>query len=131
MNLLEFAKPCVLIGATLAVASPHECSAGGERPDGPNKEWFQTLERPDNDKNPWRDTKSRSCCGIADTVRTKFKVESAGDRYPEDRWYAWLDDKWTLIPPEKIVAGHAPDGRPYLFLLAGTIQCFVRPRGGI
>ena len=29
------------------------------------------------------------------------------------------------FPPEKIVHDHAPDGQPYLFLLAGTIQCFV------
>jgi quercetin dioxygenase-like cupin family protein len=37
--------------------------------------------------------------------------------------------EWVLIPPEKIVPDHAPDGQAYLFMLAGTIQCFVRPRG--
>ena len=26
---------------------------------------------------------------------------------------------------------HAPNGQPYLFVLAGTIQCFVRPKGGL
>jgi hypothetical protein len=25
----------------------------------------------------------------------------------------------------------APDGQAYLFLLAGTIQCFVKPKGGL
>ena len=28
------------------------------------------------------------------------------------------------IPPEKIVKDYAPNGQPYLFVLAGTIQCF-------
>jgi hypothetical protein len=26
---------------------------------------------------------------------------------------------------------HAANGQPYLFMLAGTIQCFVRPKGGL
>ena len=51
-------------------------------------------------------------------------------KYPEDTWYAWLNDSWTRIPAEKIVKDHAPNGEPYLFVLAGTIQCFVRPKGG-
>ena len=46
-------------------------------------------------------------------------------------WYAWLDDSWTRIPAEKIVKDHAPNVQPYLFMLAGTIQCFVRPKGGL
>ena len=64
-------------------------------------------------------------------MTTRFKVESAGGKYPEDVWYVWLDDTWTRIPPEKIVKGHAPHGQPYLFMLAGSIQCFVRPKGGL
>ena len=105
--------------------------AGGEWPDGPNKAWFQNLQRPDNDKNPQRDHKSRFCCGVADTVKTKFKVEPGTEKYPEDRWYAWIKDEWLPIPQDKIVNGYAPDGQAYLFMLAGTVQCFVRPRGGI
>ena len=80
---------------------------------------------------PYRDQKSLFCCGAADVVKTRFKVENAGDRHPEDVWYAWLDGEWTRIPPEKIVQDHAPDGDAHLFVLAGTIQCFVRPKGGI
>jgi hypothetical protein len=101
--------------------------------DGPHNEWLQSLKRPDNDRNPHRqmDPKSLYCCGAADIVRTKFKVESTGGRYPDDHWYAWLNDAWTLIPPEKILQEYAPDGEAYLFVLAGTIQCFVRPRGGL
>jgi hypothetical protein len=34
------------------------------------------------------------------------------------------------IAPEKIVKDRAPNGQPYLFMLAGTVQCFVRPNGG-
>jgi hypothetical protein len=104
-----------------------------EWPDGPNNEFFQNLQRPDNHIAPYRklDPKSMLCCGIADTVKTKFKVEAGNARYPDDRWYAWLKEEWVVIPPEKIVPDFAPDGQPYLFLLAETIQCFVRPKGGL
>lgn len=105
--------------------------AGGEWPDGPNKSWFENLQRPDNDQNPRRDYKSRFCCGVADTVKTRFKVEPSTEKYPEDRWYAWIKDEWIPIPPEKIVKEYAPDGQAYLFMLAGTVQCFVRPKGGL
>jgi hypothetical protein len=44
---------------------------------------------------------------------------------------AWLNDTWTKIPPEKIVKDYAPDDQAHLFMLAGTIQCFVRPKGGL
>ena len=44
---------------------------------------------------------------------------------------AWINDDWVLIPREKIVLDHAPNGEAYLFMLAGTIQCFVRPKGGL
>ena len=105
--------------------------AGGEWPDGPNKAWFKGLQRPDNDRNPQRDYKSRFCCDVADTVETTFRVEPGSEKYPEDRWYAWIKEEWLPIPPEKIVNEYAPDGRAYLFMLAGTVQCFVRPRGGL
>ena len=103
----------------------------GEWPDGPNKAWFESLQRPDNHLNPQRDAKSRSCCGVADTVKTQFRVELGDSKYPDDRWYAWFNETWIPIPPEKIVQDYAPDGQPYLFMLAGTVQCFVRPKGGI
>jgi hypothetical protein len=105
--------------------------AGGEWPDGPNKAWFKGLQRPDNEGNPQRDHKSRFCCDVADTVQTTFRVEPGSEKYPEDRWYAWIKEEWIPIPPEKIVNEYAPDGRAYLFMLAGTVQCFVRPRGGL
>jgi hypothetical protein len=119
--------------ATILSTVNTPCIAGGEWPDGPNKEWFQNLQRPDNHLHPERqmDPKSLFCCGAADVVKTQFKVESAGDRHPDDTWYAWLNESWTRIPAEKIIADHAPDGQPYLFMLAGTIQCFVRPKGGL
>ena len=112
---------------------PSNLLAGSEWPDGPNKAWLEKLERPDNHLNPHRqlDPKSLFCCGIADTVKTKFKVEAGNERYPEDRWYAWLKEQWVPIPSEKIVQDYAPDGQPYLFLLADTVQRFVRPKGGL
>ncbi len=93
----------------------------------------ENLRRPNNHLHPERDLnpKSQYCCGAADVVRTRFKVETAGGEYPEDSRYAWLGDSWTKIPHEKIVEDHAPNGQPYLFMLAGTIQCFVQPKGGL
>jgi hypothetical protein len=66
------------------------CYATGEWSDGPNKSWFENLQRPDNHLNPqWQaDPKSLTCCGVADTVKTKFKVEPVGGSHPEHRWYA-------------------------------------------
>jgi hypothetical protein len=119
-----------VIAAHLFLVATERSQAGGEWPDGPHKEWFQSLERPDNDKNPYRDLKSRSCCGAADVVKTRFRVESGDEKYPEDRWFAWVNEQWIPIPPEKIVKDHAPNGQPYLFMLAGTVQCFVRPKDG-
>jgi hypothetical protein len=109
---------------------------GGEKrewPDGPNKEFLKNLQRPDNWNNPsrWSNPDSLLCCDVGDTVKTKFKVEEGDGPHLEDRWYAWINGEWVLVPPEKIVPDYAPDGTPYLFMMAGTIQCFVRPRGGI
>jgi hypothetical protein len=122
-------RAAALVALSFACALPSY--AGGEWPAGPNKTWFERLQRPDNYKNPQRDHRSRFCCGVADTVQTKFKVEMGDEVYPEDRWYAWINDQWIPIPPDKTVQDHAPDGRPYLFMLAGTVQCFVPPKGGI
>jgi hypothetical protein len=105
-----------------------------EWPDGPNKEFLKNLQRPDNWKFPSRalgDGRSLSCCDVGDTVQTKFKVEPGEGPHPEDRWYAWINGEWVLVPPDKIVSDYSPDGTPYLFMMAGTIQCFVRPRGGL
>jgi hypothetical protein len=131
MNIRAMLNAAVIAAPLSMIVSEHSL-AGGEWPDGPYKEWFQNLQRPDNDRNPERklDPKSLSCCGAADVVKTKFRVESGDEKYPEDRWYAWINEQWIPIPPEKIVKDHAPNGQPYLFMLAGTVQCFVRPKGG-
>ena len=104
-------------------------------------EWARELWlafRPDNRKNPngrLGEGRSLSCCDVGDTVKTKFKVEPAGNselgNHPEDLWYAWINGEWVLVPPDKIVPDYVPDGTPYLFMMVGTIQCFVRPRGGL
>ena len=105
--------------------------AAGEWPDGPNKLWFEGLQRPDNHLNPSRkvDPKSLFCCGIADTVKTKFKVEPGDERYPEDRWYAWLKDDWVRVPAEKIVPDFAPDGQA-LSVSARGHHSMLRPAEG-
>jgi hypothetical protein len=128
--LISLALGAFLISCQVPLRNAH---AGGDWPDGPNKQFFDELQRPDNHLNPSRkiDRKSQFCCGVADTVKTQFRVEPGDERYPEDRWYAWLKGEWVRVPPEKIVPDFAPDGQPYLFLLAETIQCFVRPKGGL
>ena len=120
-----------VLASIVLVAWAPPSVAGGEWPDSPYKGWFQNLQRPDNHLNPHRDEKSRSCCGVSDVVDTRFKVESTGGPHPEDVWYAWLNEAWVRIPPEKIVDDYAPNGHAYLFVLAKTIQCFVRPKGGL
>jgi hypothetical protein len=108
-------------------------AAGAHEPGEPHKSWFESLQRPDNHLHPERSTdhKSLYCCGAADIVKTKFMVEPGSERHPDDVWYAWLNEAWTRIPPEKILKEFAPDDQAHLFVLAGTIQCFVRPRGGL
>ena len=119
--------------AALISLAPLTLFAHGDWPDGQHKQWFESLQRPDNHLHPHRqsDPKSLYCCGAADIVKTKFRVELGSGPYPEDVWYAWLKDTWTRIPPEKIVKDFAPDGQAHLFMLAGTIQCFVPPKGGL
>src|SRR5262245_57838914 len=111
-------------------------------PDGPVRDFLRDLQRPDNDRHPGRDKHARSCCDAGDTVKPRFKVEPGDGKHPDDRWYAWLNDRWVGIPPEKIVPGHAPDGQAYLFMMDFAsdfeghtafkiIVCFVRPKGGL
>ena len=59
--------------------------AGGEWPDGPNKLWFEQLQRPDNHLAPYRnmDQKSLFCCGIADTVKTNLRSSRATNAIPK------------------------------------------------
>jgi len=128
-----------LLAATVSLSFSSELLAGGgELPDGPNKQYLKNLQRADNWNNPNRalgDGRSLSCCDVGDTVKTKFKVEAAGNNqlgnYSEDSWHAWIKDQWMLVPRDKIVPDYAPDGMPYLFRMADTIQCFVRPGGGL
>jgi hypothetical protein len=119
--------------AALSISATNPAVAHGDWPDGPHKRWFETLQRPDNHLHPQRqlDPKSLYCCGAADVVKTRFRVEPARAPHPEDTWYAWLNEEWVKIPPDKIVQDYAPDEQAHLFVLAGTIQCFVRPKGGI
>jgi hypothetical protein len=111
-------------------------------PDGPMKEFFQHLTRPDNDSRPQLDERSPlSCCGAGDVVDTKFKVEHGNGPHPDDTWYALINGAWVKIPSEKIVPHYAPDGQAYLFMLTmygphgepydREIVCFVRPKGGL
>src|SRR5882757_1096098 len=90
---------CVPAALAAAMSTAVPAHAAGEWPDSPNRLWFENLERPDNHLAPerWRDPKSLYCCGIADTVKTRFKVEPGDSKHPDDRWYAWLKEKWVAI----------------------------------
>ena len=132
-----------LIIAALSALTALPAAAGGEWPDGPNKQWFKGLQRPDNHKFPDRDLDSMTCCGPGDVVKTKFRVDLATSGYPRDVWYALLDNVWVRIPDDRIVSDHAPDGQAHLFVInvaaeqdwgapnRNAIICFVRPRGGL
>jgi hypothetical protein len=131
MQIRHAISVAMLAGAFASTAVQPGFSRG-DWPDSPLSRWFKALKRPDGWKNPDWDEKSKYCCDVADAVKTRFKLEKAdGARYPEDAWYAWINDTWVEIPSEKIVDGFAPNGEGYVFFMAGTIQCFVRPRGGI
>jgi hypothetical protein len=132
-----------LIIAALSALTALPAAAGGEWPDGPNKQWFKGLQRPDNHKFPDRDANSMTCCGPGDVVKTRFRVDLASSAYPRDVWYALLDNVWVRIPEDRIVPDHAPDGQAHLFVINiaaehdwgapnhDAIICFVRPRGGL
>jgi hypothetical protein len=80
------------------------------------------------------------CDGAGDVVATRFRVEPGDASYPENRWFAWLNDQWVFIPPNRIAPDYAPDGTARLFIMTAPnefewfewqiIACFVRPRGG-
>ena len=129
---MSFRLGAAALAACISIALPSAAFPRGEWPDGPNKAWFENLQRPDNHLHPHRklDPKSLYCCGEADVVKTKFKVESNGGPHPEDTWYAWLNKSWVQIPQEKIVKNSSPTGEALLFMLANTIQCFVPAKGG-
>ena len=131
---MYFIRPaCICSVVTLLLFATAPCFALGEWPDGPHKEWFENLRRPDNHLHPERnvDPKSQYCCGAADVVKTRFKVEMAGGDYPEIPGTPGSMIHGRKFLPKRSSRGHAPNGQPYLFMLAGTIQCFVRPKGGL
>ena len=73
---MYFIRPaCICSVVTLLLFATAPCFALGEWPDGPHKEWFENLRRPDNHLHPERnvDPKSQYCCGAADVVKTRFK----------------------------------------------------------
>jgi hypothetical protein len=96
-------------------------------PRGPTRDYLRNLRRPD----AYQREQTPQGCDESETVDTKFKVELGDGPHPEDRWYALLDGEWVRVPPDKIVPDYAPDGRAYIFVMYGVIQCFVRPRGGL
>jgi hypothetical protein len=88
-----------LLAAVILLSFSTTGFSHGDWPEGAHKEWFQNLQRPDNAQppEPQLDPKSLFCCGAADVVKTKFKVEPAGGRCPDDVWYGWLNDTWTKV----------------------------------
>jgi len=100
-------------------------------PPGPTRDYLRNLKRPDAGRYQFETTGVILCCDESETVDTKFLVEYADSKWPEDRWYAWLEGEWKKVPPERIAPDYAPDGRAYIFVSWGVINCFVRPRGGL
>jgi hypothetical protein len=49
------------VSAMVIAAACAPAYTGEEWPDGPNKDFFQNLVRPDNHKRPHQDLSARSC----------------------------------------------------------------------
>jgi hypothetical protein len=137
MKVVHLVVLLLMGGAVSAYGHDHPKSfAGG------NGDWFNTLPRPDNDKNPDRDAKSKLCCTNEDvaTVQTRMELPPGG-KYEEAVWYVWinvyrangkLEKDWVRVPEDKIVHERPPNGdeiSAYIYLMvSGTaITCFVPP----
>ncbi len=104
-----------------------------------DRKFLDNLQRPDNRPDDRRDKKSKSCCTDKDAVKVEYKmVVPEGDRYPEPEWYVSLQSyqpdgtpgqySWLKVPPDKIVDEYSLSGQAYVYLIAHSIQCFVRPQ---
>ena len=60
--------PAALAAGVLLVFSI-SAHARGEWPDGPNKQWLESLERPDNAQNPYRKLDPKSLSAVAPAIR--------------------------------------------------------------
>jgi hypothetical protein len=120
-----------LVALLVVHASCH--SLAHDHPPSIDSEFLNTLERPDNYKNPSRRShgthNSLLCCTDQDAVKVKYRVERGGGQYPQDIWYVWFEETWTKVDEEKISPEYAPSGQAYIFVLGNTVQCFVRPKG--
>jgi hypothetical protein len=87
--------------------------------------WFHILQRPDNDKNPQRDHKSRFCCGVADTVKTRFKVEPGTEKYPGIAGTPGSRTNGFRFLRKRSSRATHPTGKPIFFMLAryGAMLC--------
>jgi hypothetical protein len=70
---MSFRLGAAALAAGISIALSSAAFPRGDWPDGPNKAWFENLQRPDNHLHPYRklDPKSLYCCGEADAVKTK------------------------------------------------------------
>jgi hypothetical protein len=108
------ATRAAILAVAIAIAFPTSVAAHGDWPEGPHRHWFEGLQRPDNHLHPYRDQKSLFCCGAADVVKTRFKVENAGDRHPRTSG----TPGWTASGP-----GFLPRRSSKTTLRTGTLTC--------
>jgi hypothetical protein len=117
----------------LLVLQASASSIAHDHPPSIDREFLNTLERPDNHKNPSRKTpgthNSLLCCTDEDAVKVRYRVERESSQHLQDVWYVWCKEAWTKVDEEKISPEYAPSGQAYIFVLGNSIQCFVRPRG--
>jgi hypothetical protein len=72
------------VAAATSIVLPIIALAHSEWPDGPHKQWLESLQRPDNHLNPSRklDPKSLFCCGVADEA-----PQHAADVFATRTWH--------------------------------------------
>jgi hypothetical protein len=79
---MYFIRPaCICSVVTLLLFATAPCFALEEWPDGPHKEWFENLRRPDNHLHPERtvDPKSQYCCERYCAAATIFSPRQSTD----------------------------------------------------
>ena len=105
-----------------------------------DRKFLDNLQRPDNRPDERFDKKSKSCCTDKDAVKVEYTRCSRPKALSilEPEWYVWIEAhkpdgtpgeyKWVKVPPEKNRRRISPSGQAYVYLIAHTIQCFVRPQ---
>jgi len=105
---MYFIRPaCICTVVTLLLFATAPCFALGEWPDGPHKEWFENLRRPDNHLHFERnvDPTSQYCCERYCAAATILSPSQSRvlERNPTLAGVPQRDDGGALLASEQVV----------------------------